>query len=172
MPHQRLTNLQGSADCSHRIGSDNQQRDVLDSSAVFRVLPTGHVEALASTHCAGRRPRLTLAEDRRLTVHVSTLERRRAGRAPSFNVVDGLVRDVADAGAGLICERAIEVGRRVMLAISLGDEQLVLCKGVVVWSAAEPEGGASMGIAFEEEQVGLLAYLAVGHEFAEAPRFA
>ncbi len=105
-------------------------------------------------------------------MHLSILERRRAFVEPSFNVVEGSVRDVADAGAGLICERAIEVGRRVLLAITLGEEQLVLCKGVVVWSAAEREGGASMGIAFEEEQVGLLAYVAFGSEFAEAPRFA
>jgi hypothetical protein len=162
--------------CLRRTPSDNQQELDIDLGGILQQLSDAElaalVTALESFVYPARRPRMLVGEGRTLSVQLCTLDPLGGADGASFVVAEGRVRDVGDAGIGLISSCAIEAGRRVLLEIDLRDGQRIVCKGLVAWSESDRHGGGKMGIAFEEPQIGLLAHVAFGEEALEAQRFA
>jgi hypothetical protein len=79
-----------------------------------------------------------------------------------FVVTGAQTVDVADGGLGLTAESTLAAGGRVVVEVTLQDGLSVERSGRVMWSHRDALGAVSMGIAFDEDLLGLA--LRAAHE--------
>ena len=71
---------------------------------------------------------------------------------PGMEALDAMSQDISEGGMFLATRRPLAVGRSVELHVTIGANEVLEAKAIVVWARVEPgaAGPAGMGIEFRE----------------------